>query len=98
MPGLTPIERKSKTTNLESRYSSQKSGGAFDVKGSVGEPGKSPKSSIFIDSLQNGKYLTPDGFVVKELMGITHFKDVQGNKSAELSMYIKGINTSKYKP
>ena len=96
----TPNERPSLTTDLESRYSKQRAGGAFDVKETLGNPGTQPAAGTTIDAVsQNGaEFQSPNGFEVKVKQGITAFKDAQGVQSKQLSRYIRGFVARKYKP
>lgn len=95
-----PIERPSLTTDLQSRYSSQKAGGAFDVKKILGAPGTEPAAGTTIDAVsqQGANFQSPNGFEVKVKQGITQMKEAQGTSSKQLSLYIKGFNNKKYKP
>lgn len=98
----TPIQRPSLTTDLASRYSTQRAGSAFDVKQTLGGPGTAPKKQSVIEgdtkSQQGANFQSPNGFETDVLQGITQLKDAQGTKSKELSTYIKGFSNRKYKP
>jgi len=96
----TPTERPSLTTDLESRYGTQHAGGAFDVKETLGGPGNTPVAGTIIDALsaQATTFQSPAGFLVKEALCVTQFLDAQGSTSKQLSRYVKGLDTRKYKP
>jgi hypothetical protein len=96
----TPIERKSLTTDLQTRYQTQRAGGAFDVKKTLGGPGTVPATGTTIDatSALGQEFQAPNGFEVKVQQGITQMKDAQGVASKELSRYLRGFTNKKYKP
>lgn len=97
----TPTQRPSLTTDLQKRYSTQRAGGAFDVKQTLGGPGTSPAAGTTIDatSMQGNEFQAPNGFEVKAgKVGVTQLKDAQGNTSKQLSKYIQGFSNKKYKP
>ena len=91
----TPIERKSLKTDLATRYQTQRVGGAFDVKKTLASeiPGRVNDAL----SMQGTEFQSPAGFEVGFGVNGTQFKDAQGTKSKELSRYIRGIDTTKYK-
>lgn len=47
-------------------------------------------------SLQDALYTKDPGFRLKTPMGDSQFKDVSGQRSLELSRYVKGFNSNKY--
>lgn len=98
----TPIQRPSLTTDLASRYSNQRAGGAFDVKQTLGNPGTQPKKQTVIEgdtkSQQGANFQSPNGFETDVVPMQTQLKDAQGTTSKELSSYIKGFSNQKYKP
>ena len=47
-------------------------------------------------SLQDALYTKDPGFRLKTPMGASQFKDVSGQRSLELSRYVKGFNSNKY--
>jgi hypothetical protein len=101
-----PIVRPSLIKDLETRYGTQRAGGAFDVKKTLGQPGTVPVAGTIIDnqSQQSAKFQSPNGFEVKVMQGVTQVLDaIAANgggqaKSRELSTYIKGLDTTKYRP
>lgn len=95
-----PVNRESLDKTLDGRYLTQHAGGAFDVKQTLGPPGTSPSAGTVIDaiSLQGSNFQAPNGFQVKVIEGITQLKDAQGTKSKELSLYIRGFSSRRYKP
>jgi hypothetical protein len=94
----TPITRPSLTTDLLSRYSSQKVGEAFDVKKTLGAPGSTPQAGAVIDanSIQAQRFQSPKGFEVKASQEGTQFLDAQGTTSKQLSVYVQNLSTQKY--
>jgi len=96
----TPNERPSLTTDLQTRYTKQRAGGAFDVKATLGGPGTQPAAGTTIDatSMNGNEFQNPNGFEVKVKQGVTAFKDAQGVQSKQLSRYIRGFSARKYKP
>jgi len=99
-----PNNRPSLTKNLESRYATQHAGGAFEVKQRLKSPGSSPKTGDRMPIDGNEKLYSVDDFAVKQIIGQSEFLDTQeansspSPKSKELSRYIKGFNSNKYKP
>ena len=95
----TPVPRPSLTTTLDQRYATQRAGEAFDVKAVLGAPGTVPPQGETIDATsQNGStFQSPNGFWVKPLVQVSQLKDVQAGNSS-LSLYIKGLDTTKYHP
>jgi hypothetical protein len=47
-------------------------------------------------SLQDALYTKDPGFRLKTTFGSSQFKDVSGQRSLELSRYVKGFNSNKY--
>jgi hypothetical protein len=94
----TPNTRPSLTTTLDTRYAQQRAGEAFDVKAVLGGPGTVPKQGQTIDAAsQNGQtFQSPNGFLVKPLAQVSQLKDVKAGNSS-LSLYIKGLDTRKYR-
>jgi hypothetical protein len=94
----TPNTRPSLTTTLDQRYATQRAGAAFDVKAVLGSPGTEPKQGKTIDAVsQNGQnFQSPNGFLVRPLSQVSQLKDVQAGNSS-LSVYIKGLDTRKYR-
>ena len=93
----TPVIRPSLTTDLSQRYSTQHAGEAFDVKAVLGSPGAVPTQGETIDATsQNGStFQSPNGFWVRPMVQVSQLKDVQAGNSS-LSLYIKGLDTTKY--
>jgi hypothetical protein len=94
-----PTNRPSLTTDLQTRYTNQRAGGAFDVKQVLGGPGSTPAPGTTIDatSMQGAEFQSPNGFEVKVRQGETQMKDAQGTTSRELSLYIRGFSNRRYK-
>ena len=98
----TPTERQSLNKDLETRYKSQKAGGAFDVKKRLGAPGTPVGPTMPIDGNEN--VYTVDDFKTKMMQGVTELKEaLEANtssspRSKQMSLYIKGFNNRKYKP
>jgi len=83
----TPVSRPSLTTDLSSRYATQKVGGAFDAKNII-EGGVAPAFA----SLQGVQFQVKNGFLTEEPQNISNFK----NDGGDLSIYAQGLNTTKY--
>lgn len=96
----TPSDNPVFNNDMETRYSNQRAGGAFDVKKVLGPPGTSPGAGTTIDatSIQGANFQSPNGFEVKVKQGVTQMLDAQGTTSKQLSVYVKGLSTRKYKP
>lgn len=96
----TPNQRPSLTTTLDQRYAQQHAGGAFEVKEVFGGPGTSPSTGEVIDaaSAQGQANQNPNGFWVKVLPQVSQLKAVQsGGAGNAYSLYIKGLDTTKYR-
>jgi hypothetical protein len=95
-----PTNRPSLTTDLQTRYATQREGGAFDVKKTLGGPGSIPSAGTTIDAVshQGSAFQSPNGFEVKPMQGITQLKDAQGTTSKQLSRFMQGFSDKKYKP
>lgn len=76
------IDRPSLTTNLETRYNSQKVGGSYDAKGPTPD-------EIF--GIQE-KYWTVSGFARGGNEGL----GVNGSKQIESSLYRQGLDNRRY--
>lgn len=87
MPSPTP--RPSLTTDLETRYETQKEGGAFDAKqaGTATAPA----------SIQAQQFENTDTFVVKEPLFISNFKGTDTPNYKEISILAQGLDVRKYK-
>ena len=94
----TPNVRPSLTTTLDVRYAKQHTGGAFEVKSSIGGPGAEPAAGKAIDatSLNGAAFQTPNGFVVRTIGGMSQLKAVQSGDTDGLSTYVKGLDTTRY--
>lgn len=82
-----PISRPSLTTDLASRYTSQKIGGAFDARNII----QTGTDALFA-SYQSSQFQLTNGFLTKEKLGVSDFKNDGGN----LSQYVQGLNTTPY--
>lgn len=85
----TPITRPSLTTDLASRYASQRVGGAFDARDII-EAG----TDALFASFQGATFQNTNGFLTKEQLGVSDFK----NDGNNLSQYVQGLDTRKYDP
>ena len=85
----TPTERPSLTTDLATRYATQREGGAFDAK-TAGTATAPP-------SLQSQQFENTSQFVVKEPLLTTEFKGADNPNYKEISAYAQGLDTRKYK-
>ena len=100
----TPSNRPSLETDLESRYSNQRVGSAFDVKKLLKEPGSSPQSGERMPINGNEHLVSVDDFAVKAKVGITEFLDaLEANtttspSSKEMSLFMRGFTNKKYRP
>jgi len=84
----TPIQRPSITTDLASRYETQKVGGAFDARNII-EKGVDSIAA----SYQGATFQTANGFSTEAQQGQSDFK----NDGLGLSSYVKGLDTRPYK-
>lgn len=96
----TPNNRPSLTTTLDVRYAQQHAGGAFEVKDVLGGPGAEPPGpTIDATSQQGATNQNPNGFWVKVLPQVSQLKAVQsGGAGNNYSMYIQGLDTTRYHP
>lgn len=83
----TPTERPSLTTDLQTRYNTQRAGGAFDAK-QAGTP-TSPQS------LQEAQFENTDTFV-KPIQGVSNFIGANQPNYKEVSILAQGIDVRKY--
>ena len=99
-----PADRPSLTKDLATRYSTQRAGGAFEVKQRLKPPGASPQTGERMPINGNERLYSADDFAVKQAIGVTEFLDAQeanntsSPKSKEISLYIRGFTNKKYKP
>lgn len=94
----TPSNRPSLQTDLLSRYTNQRSGGAFDVKGRLKNPGVSVSHAdrMPINGISERRWTVPN-FDTKAILQESELLDViDGNSSR--STYIKGFSGVRYKP
>jgi len=97
----TPIDRPSLNKDLETRYKTQKAGGAFEVKQRLGPPGTKIPATMPING--NEDLYTVDDFKTKMMQGVTELKEVleanttSSPKSKEMSLYIKGFSNRRYR-
>lgn len=95
-----PNVRPSLTTTLDQRYARQHAGGAFEVKEVLFPPGTTPPSGTVIDaaSQQGANNQNPNGFLVRVLPQVSQLKAVQtGGAGNNYSLYIQGLDTTKYR-
>ena len=100
----TQPDRPSLSKTLEERYATQRAGGAFDVKQRLKAPNHAPAPGDRMPIDGNEHLVSVDDFAVKPMIGVTELLDAQeangssSPQSKEMSLYIKGIDTHKYKP
>jgi hypothetical protein len=83
------INRESLVTTIEDRFKSQRAGGAFDAK--------TAGTSTIPNSTQETMFSKTKGFKTEAMQGVSEYKDIDGNKSKELSSMVRGLDTRKYK-
>lgn len=83
----TPIARPSLTTDLATRYATQKVGGAFDARDIV----ESGVDSLFA-SYQGATFQNANGFLTEMQLEVSDFK----NDGNGLSIYVQGLSTQPY--
>jgi hypothetical protein len=83
----TPSPRPSLTTDLATRYATQKAGGAYDAKNII----ESGVDALFA-SFQSSQFQIKNGFLTAQKLEVSDFK----NDGGDLSIYVKGLNTKKY--
>jgi hypothetical protein len=81
--------RPSTSTDLVSRYQNQKAGGAYDAK--------KAGTSTTEPSNQAASYDKTNTFVVNTPPLVSNFKGTESSNYNEISLYAKGLNTTKYK-
>jgi hypothetical protein len=96
----TPTQRPSLTTTLDVRYAKQHSGGAFEVKNVLGQPGTEPLTGEVIDAASQlgATFQAPNGFQVRVLQQVSQLKAVQSGDTQGLSTYVYGLDTTRYHP
>ena len=99
----TQSDRPSLSTDLESRYRNQRAGSVYDVKATLKQPGQSLQPGDRMPINGNEHLYTNDDFVVKQTLGVTEFLDAQSANnssspsSREMSRYMRGFTSRKYK-
>ena len=83
-----PTPRPSLTTDLATRYATQKEGGAYDAK--------TAGTSTAPASVQAQQFENSDKFVVKEPLLISNYKGTANSNYTEVSAYAQGLDTRKY--
>lgn len=91
----TPNNRESLNTNLETRFSKQKAGGAFDVKETLSANNLQNGKTIDAVSANGASFQSPNGFAVKTSK--TQMKMAQTEGKDGLSKYVKNLDTRRYK-
>ncbi len=84
---MTPITRPSLTTDLATRYATQRAGGAYNAKNII----KTGVDPLFA-SYQATQFQNVNGFLTEAKQGNSDFK----NDGKDLSQYVAGLNTTKY--
>ena len=84
---MTPIQRQSLSTDLATRYQTQRVGGAYNDKNII----ESGVDALFAN-YQSVQFQTQNGFLTKVQQGISSFK----NDGKDLSSFVQGLNTQKY--
>jgi hypothetical protein len=82
-----PTPRPSLTTDLATRYATQRAGGAFDAKNII----ESGVDALFA-SYQSATFQKQNGFLTKMQLEVSDFK----NDGGDLSIYVQGLSTQKY--
>lgn len=83
----TPLQRPSLTIDLATRYATQTVGGAFDARDII----ESGTDGLFA-SYQAQQFQLTNGFLTKEVQGVSDFK----NNGGGLSQYVQGLDTTPY--
>jgi len=97
------IDRQSLVKTLEDRYRTQRVGGSFDVKKTLGGPDAAPKAGDVMPVAGNENLYSTDDFIVKPALGVTAILDAQeansssSPKSKEQSIHMKGFSNKRYK-
>lgn len=94
-----PENRPSLTKDIEQRYSSQRAGGAFDVKDTLGTPNTSVPAGKLIDatSMNATQFQSPAGFETKVPIQQSRFLVVQSNGGSGVSRYVKSLDNRRYR-
>lgn len=93
------VNRQSLTTNLETRYSKQRAGGAFEVKDVLEQPNKAPAAGTVYDAKSaNGQgFQSPNGFQFKMATMMSQLIEAQTAGKSGISTYARNLNTTPYK-
>jgi hypothetical protein len=82
-----PTPRPSLTTDLATRYATQRVGGAFNDKNII----ESGVDALFA-SFQSAQFQTKNGFLTKVQQGVSDFK----GEGKDLSIYVQGLSVVPY--
>ena len=90
--------RPSIPTELHKRYDTIPTPMTKEVSNTLGSPHQSPPSGAAPKTANaNGQnFQSPNGFLMKPIIGETQLKDAQGTVSKQLSRYVKGLDNRKY--
>ena len=86
---MADANRPSTSTDLATKYQTSKVGGAYDAK--------KAGTSTTDPSNQAATFENSNKFIVKQQPLVSGFKGVDKPNYTELSIYGKGLNTTKYK-
>jgi len=84
----SPTVRPSLTTDLETRYETQKEGGAFDAK--------QAGTSTTEPSILAAEFDNSSTFVVKEPLFVSNFKGANNPTYTEISSLAQNLDTRRY--
>lgn len=89
--------RPSITKTIEERYATQREGGAFDIKTTLGNPGSHPRGRQPINGIQEKKWTVPNfqAFAVPQKSEFYEVGD--GINSLQRSVYMRGFDNRPYR-
>lgn len=90
--------RPSIPTELHKRYDTMPTPMTKDVSNTLGNPHQSPAAGVASKTANaNGQeFQSPNGFMMKSIIGETQLKDAQGTVSKQLSRYVRGLDNRRY--
>jgi hypothetical protein len=93
-----PTNRESIAKDINTRFETQRAGGAFDVKETLGSPNVDVPAGKMIDakSANGQEFQNPNGFETRVPSMESRFKVVQSSGTKGVSKFVRGLDTRRY--